>query len=227
MATRRLRALAGALVAGSLAVSGLAGAATIVGKPGPDVLRGTDKADVLEGRAGDDLLLGGQGDDVLDGEQGNDVLVGGSGSDILRGGLGNDVLRARDGAVDVVQCGPGRDTYTADARDVVGRDCEGAPQSPSQPQAPRGAYELRVVQVAGGIVSTSPAGISCGITGLDEQSDCAETFPAGTRVTVSTRPDRSIGFWYWGDACSGQPHPCVLVMDGDKTVSIHYRLVLG
>ncbi len=224
MAARRLRALAGALVAGALAVSGIAGAATIVGKPGPDVLRGTDRADVLKGRAGDDLLLGGKGDDVLFGEQGNDVLVGGPGSDILQGGLGNDVLRARDGAVDVLSCGPGRDAFVADAADVVGADCEGAAKSPSQPPSPRGAYELRVVKIVGGIVTSDPAGISCGVTGFEEGSDCGESFPAGTRVTITTKPDRSIGFWFWGDACSGQPNPCMLVMDGDKTVSVHYKL---
>ena len=224
MRARRRQALAGALLAGTLAVSGVAAGALVVGKPGPDVLRGTDTADVLKGRAGNDLLLGGAGDDVLLGEQGNDVIVGGPGSDILRGGLGNDILRAKDGEVDVLSCGPGRDSFTADAADVVGADCEGAPKSSPQPPSSRGAYELQVVRIVGGIVTSSPAGISCGQTGLADEHDCSERFPAGTRVTITAKADRSLAFWYWNDACSGQPNPCKLVMDGDKTVSVRYKL---
>ena len=224
MATWRRKALAGALLAGTLAVSGVAAGALVVGKPGPDVLRGTDAADVLKGRAGDDLLLGGAGDDVLLGEQGDDVIVGGPGSDILRGGLGSDVLRAKDGDVDVLSCGPGRDSFTADAADVVGPDCEGAPKSSSQPPSSRGAHELRVEKVLGGIVTSSPAGINCGQTAFEDQTDCRESFPAGTRVSLTAKRSLPLAFWYWIVSCSGKLNPCTLVMDGDKTVSLRYKL---
>jgi hypothetical protein len=35
------------------------------------------------------------------------------------GGAGNDTLLARDRAVDTIDCGPGRDTVTADREDRV------------------------------------------------------------------------------------------------------------
>ena len=48
---------------------------------------------------------------------------GGRGRDTISGGSGNDVINARDGEVDTVSCGPGRDTVRADRRDRV-RGCE-------------------------------------------------------------------------------------------------------
>jgi Subtilase family/WD40-like Beta Propeller Repeat/RTX calcium-binding nonapeptide repeat (4 copies)/Domain of unknown function DUF11 len=87
----------------------------LVGSPFADVLRGLGGNDVLFGFGGADRLLGGAGDDVLD---------GGAGRDVLDGGPGADVLKARDGAVDAVRCGAGRDRVEADRKDRVARDCE-------------------------------------------------------------------------------------------------------
>jgi Ca2+-binding RTX toxin-like protein len=42
--------------------------------------------------------------------QDNDQVRGGTGNDEVYAGAGNDVLYLRDGEVDVVDCGPGRDT---------------------------------------------------------------------------------------------------------------------
>ena len=64
----------------------------------------------LTRQLGNDVLYGGRGDDRLD---------GGPGRDRLFGGPGNDMLRARDGARDVVDCGPGRDTAVIDRFDRV------------------------------------------------------------------------------------------------------------
>jgi hypothetical protein len=36
----------------------------------------------------------------------------------------NDIIQARDGEVDTISCGPGRDRVVADADDQVARDCE-------------------------------------------------------------------------------------------------------
>ncbi|MDX6679603.1 MAG: hypothetical protein QOE31_3655, partial [Solirubrobacteraceae bacterium] len=44
--------------------------------------------------------------------------------DIVAGGDGKDVIKARDGAIDRITCGAGRDRVTADRIDVVARDCE-------------------------------------------------------------------------------------------------------
>jgi Tol biopolymer transport system component len=76
------------------------------------------------GTAGDDQISGARSDDHVCGFDGNDSLVGGSGADALYGGNGNDRLRSADGIIDVVGCGPGRDTAFVDRGDLVGVDCE-------------------------------------------------------------------------------------------------------
>jgi Ca2+-binding RTX toxin-like protein len=78
---------------------------------------GTSGADLLYGEGGNDTLLGGRGNDVLFGGRGADVLDGGRGLDRLYGGPGNDLVKARDGARDVVDCGPGRDLAFVDRLD--------------------------------------------------------------------------------------------------------------
>jgi Ca2+-binding RTX toxin-like protein len=78
----------------------------------------------LTGTSRADHLVGGSGPDVIRGRGGNDVIVGGRGRDTLEGGAGNDRINARDGAVDVVRCGTGRDVVIADRVDRVARDCE-------------------------------------------------------------------------------------------------------
>ena len=70
-------------------------------------------------RAGDDTFLGGPGADVADLGSGNDLVDPGPGSDFVLGGDGDDSVAARDGFGDVVECGPGNDTVTADRADVL------------------------------------------------------------------------------------------------------------
>jgi Ca2+-binding RTX toxin-like protein len=105
-------------------VTGTAGADVLVGTPYADVLNGAGGDDVIRGGGGSDVLNGGAGADRLYGGPGNDVLIGGPGPDRLFGGAGDDTIRARDGVRDVVDCGAGRDTVTADRKDVVSRNCE-------------------------------------------------------------------------------------------------------
>ena len=110
-----LTALSCGLVAGAWART----SGRIVGTARNDVLKGTARADTIEGRAGNDRLSGLAGNDVLSGGAGNDLLVGGPGKDRLR-------------------CGAGKDKAVADAKDVVGSDCEvvtGLPaaEPPTQP----------------------------------------------------------------------------------------------
>jgi hypothetical protein len=75
------------------------------------------------GGAGDDKLVGSGADNTLDGGAGNDVLVGGDGVDGLYGGRDRDDVRARDGEVDTVDCGPGRDRAQLDPADLD-KGCE-------------------------------------------------------------------------------------------------------
>jgi hypothetical protein len=90
---------------------------TLAGGARADRLVGTSGADLLYGEGGNDTLLGGRGNDVLFGGRGADVLDGGRGLDRLYGGPGNDLVKARDGARDVVDCGPGRDLAFVDRLD--------------------------------------------------------------------------------------------------------------
>lgn len=78
----------------------------------------------IEGSGRGDTLVGTPLRDLLYGLGGDDTITGGSGDDELSGGPGDDLMRARDGLVDVVRCGPGRDRVVADRRDLVKRDCE-------------------------------------------------------------------------------------------------------
>ena len=85
--------------------------------------RATKKRDRLRGTYGDDVINGLAGNDLINGREGDDRLIGGRGKDTLLGGSGNDTILAKDGARDVVNCGPGKDTAKVDRKDrVVG--CE-------------------------------------------------------------------------------------------------------
>jgi hypothetical protein len=103
---------------------GSAGPNVLVGGPLADRLFGLAGNDLLRGRAGDDLLDGGAGRDRIFGDRGADLLIGGRGRDRLVGGRGGDRIRARDGQLDTVDCGAGRDRALADRRDRVSRSCE-------------------------------------------------------------------------------------------------------
>jgi hypothetical protein len=111
---------------------GTAGPDTLTGTAGPDTLSGRGAADTLSGRGGADRLLGGPG---------GDKLTGGPAADRLLGGPGNDRLLARDGAADVVNCGPGPgDTAVVDGSDRVAPSCERVRTPPiDQPPAPQPA----------------------------------------------------------------------------------------
>lgn len=110
---------------------------TLAGTPRADVLRGTSGDDVICGRGGDDVLVGGGGHDLLlggagrdrllagagrdrlEGGPGDDTLAGGRDDDELLGGRGSDVLLARDGVLDLVHGGRGRDRARVDPFDLL------------------------------------------------------------------------------------------------------------
>ncbi|MCW2991937.1 MAG: hypothetical protein JWM73_2531 [Solirubrobacterales bacterium] len=84
---------------------------------------GTARDDVLVGTGIEDDISGQGGDDQLGGGGGADDISGGGGTDTITGGAGNDAIGVRDHHRDVVDCGKGRDSVTADRRDVL-RRCE-------------------------------------------------------------------------------------------------------
>jgi Ca2+-binding RTX toxin-like protein len=118
------------------------------GGVGNDVSNGGAGRDFMSGGQGDDVQSGGRGADKLfanpgrdksDGGDGPDVLwavarvdvtaIGDTAGDELSGGAGRDRIHVRDGEVDVVHCGPGRDLVITDQFDQVDADCEVRRQS--------------------------------------------------------------------------------------------------
>jgi len=128
-----------AMVAGLVLGSGVALAALVEGNNGDNTLRGTPKADTIHAYAGNDVVWalsgrdeihGGHNADTLYGNRHGDEIIGGNGTDRLYGGYGADRLVGRDlnssgiGQRDVLDCGPGHDTFVADFDDRVLDNCE-------------------------------------------------------------------------------------------------------
>ncbi|MFL6622024.1 MAG: InlB B-repeat-containing protein [Sulfurifustis sp.] len=71
---------------------------------------------------------------------------------------------------------------------------------------------LQVTVSGSGTVMSSPAGISCG-------SDCSESYPSGTSVTLTATPASGYAFSGWnGGGCSGTA-PCTVTMTTARTVA--------
>jgi Ca2+-binding RTX toxin-like protein len=82
--------------------------------PGRLVLTASEGPDTIQSGAGSDVIYGGRGADAID---------PGAGSDDVSAGEGNDSVSVRDGVADIVDCGGGADTATADRVDVLS-NCE-------------------------------------------------------------------------------------------------------
>jgi hypothetical protein len=65
-------------------------------------------------------------------------------------------------------------------------------------------------------VTSSPSGISCG-------SDCNESYPPGTQVTLTAAPAAGAQFVGWSGACSGSTLTCTLQMNSAKSVTATFR----
>jgi len=63
-----------------------------------------------------------------------------------------------------------------------------------------------------GTVSSAPAGISCG-------SDCSETYPNGTSVTLTASPAVGSVFAGWSGACTGTASTCTVSMTAARAVT--------
>ena len=128
-----------AIVVGLVLGSGIALAALVEGNNSANTLTGTNSADTIRAFGGNDLvqalsgrdqIYGGYGADELYGNRYGDRIFGGKGTDRLYGGYGDDHIVSRDlnsrgiGQRDVVDCGPGFDTFAADFDDRVLGNCE-------------------------------------------------------------------------------------------------------
>ena len=97
----------------------------------------------MSGGQGDDVQAGGGGTDKIFANRGADKSYGGDGADVLwalsrfdvtaigdpvgdqvSGGDGRDRIKVRDGEVDIVNCGAGRDLVVTDQYDQVAANCE-------------------------------------------------------------------------------------------------------
>jgi len=76
-----------------------------------------------------------------------------------------------------------------------------------------GPFALTVARAGAGsgTVTSVPAGINCG-------ADCAESYAAGTSVTLTAAPGAGSIFAGWGGACSGTGN-CQVTMNGAKSVT--------
>jgi Divergent InlB B-repeat domain len=71
-----------------------------------------------------------------------------------------------------------------------------------------------------GSVGSLPAGINCG-------SDCSESFPIGTLVSLSTGQSAGVLFSGWsGGGCNGTD-PCTVTMTEDRSVSARFEAAPG
>ncbi len=71
---------------------------------------------------------------------------------------------------------------------------------------------LTVVKTGSGTVSSVPAGITCG-------SDCSESYPANTAVTLSATAASGYGFSGWSGGCAGTAPTCTLTLSANQTVT--------
>jgi hypothetical protein len=68
----------------------------------------------------------------------------------------------------------------------------------------------------GGMVTSDPAGISCG-------GDCTENYIEDTNVTLTATPDANVGFAGWSGACSGADPVTIVTMDANKTCTATFE----
>ena len=109
--------------AGTDTINGGDGDDRIIGGLGVDTINGGQGRDQLFGNAGGDIINGDGDNDEIDGGIGDDTLDGGQGADVIRGESGVDTIATKDGFVDNVNCGLGKDKLTRDGNDTVKR-CE-------------------------------------------------------------------------------------------------------
>ncbi len=130
-------------------LAGGAAADRLVGNSRPNRLSGGRGRDHLVGRGGADLLHGGQAGDRLAGGSGQDLLNGSGGGDRIHAGPGRDQVFAgpgpdrivlRDGGLDEVECGSGRDRLSLDGLDWFSNPSGGRCERVRRSRPPAAVY---------------------------------------------------------------------------------------
>ncbi len=73
-----------------------------------------------------------------------------------------------------------------------------------------------------GTMTTSPAGtptMSCTVTGNAPSGTCSATYAVNANVSITPTPAAGSVFSAWSGACTGSVVPCVVTMNGPKTVN--------
>jgi phospholipase C len=93
-----------------------------------------------------------------------------------------------------------------------------AQSQPASTGAPTTSYQLTVTidGTSTGTVASTPAGITCPTT-------CTASFPSGTKLTLTTKPDNDAYFAGWSGACTGLS-PCKLTLTANKSVTATFNV---
>lgn len=220
----------------------------IFGGGGKDKIKGGGGADRICGGAAADSIQGGAGNDRIDGGGGSDTCRQNAGTGSVKAceapTYALQVAKAGGGAGEVtsapagIACGGAcslsyfeGSTVALTATPAAGSvfagwsgACSGtgacslvlsATQSVTATFSPVGVSHPLTVQPAGsgsGTITSSPAGVSCG-------SDCSESYPEGTLVTLTASPAGGSIFGGWsGAGCSGAG-ACIVTMDAARSVT--------
>lgn len=73
-------------------------------------------------------------------------------------------------------------------------------------------FRLTVATAGRGTVTSTPAGIRCG-------TDCSESFPARTKVTLRAKPAPGFRFVRWAGPCTGTTTTCVVNVTRNRNVT--------
>ena len=76
---------------------------------------------------------------------------------------------------------------------------------------------LSVTRSGTGAGTVTATGISCG-------SDCSESYPVNTQVTLTAAADAGSTFGGWGGACSGTAGTCMVTMSASQSVTANFSL---
>lgn len=103
-------------------------------------------------------------------------------------------------------------------------ECDGQCSGPSDTPTPTPTtYTLTVTTSGEGTGTVDGDGINC--ISNDDSSDCTQTYPDGTEVTLTATPDEGSSFvGTWSGACTGDDPVCVITMNADLSVNAHFTL---
>ncbi|MDF1504481.1 hypothetical protein [Roseisolibacter sp. H3M3-2] len=77
---------------------------------------------------------------------------------------------------------------------------------------------INSIDPGSGTVASAPGGIACSITGPTGNGACVAAFTTNANVSLTPTPAPGSVFVSWSGACTGSTVPCVVPMNGPRTV---------